>query len=335
MARTVLQRKLRKGEVIGDRYQISRKLGEGGCGTVYRATDTKGGADVAVKVLENHEDLPRFRREARVMQRTTSEHVVKALAVGVHEKTYAYLVMEFMDGGSVKDLLDKKGKFSPADAGWILIQAVRGLKAAGSVHRDLKPENLLVSKGSKGRSVTLMAGDIDSGATVKVADFGLAKSKVGESASLTQTGQVMGTPLYMSPEQCRNTKRVSARSDIYSLGVMLFELVTGRPPFDANNVYDIMAMHCNDEPKTGRLPAKVRVIVDRCMQKSVRLRYPSLAALERDLEVLVGIRNGNLDGSGGSHKWLIAIVLLAVVAALAVAGWWFRDLLPFIGGTDS
>ena len=102
MARSVLQRKLRKGEVLADRYQIARKLGEGGCGSVYRANDTKTGDIVAIKVLENHEDLPRFRREARVMQRTSSEHVVRALSVGVHDKTFAYLVMEFMDGGSIK-----------------------------------------------------------------------------------------------------------------------------------------------------------------------------------------------------------------------------------------
>ena len=99
MARSVLQRKLRKGEVVGDRFQIVRKLGEGGCGSVYRANDNRSGDSVAVKVLENHEDLPRFRREARVMQRTSSEHVVRALSVGVHEKTFAYMVMEFMDGG--------------------------------------------------------------------------------------------------------------------------------------------------------------------------------------------------------------------------------------------
>ena len=90
-------------------------------------------------------------------------------------------------------MIDKKGKLSPKDAGWILLQAVKGLKDAKSVHRDLKPENLLVTKGSKGRGVTLMAGDTGQGATVKVADFGLAKSKIGESASLTHTGQVMGT----------------------------------------------------------------------------------------------------------------------------------------------
>ena len=158
-----------------------------------------------------------------------------------------------------------------------------------------------------------MPGDLDAGATVKVADFGLAKSKIGESASLTNTGQVMGTPLYMSPEQCRNTKRVSVRSDIYSVGVILFELVSGKPPFDANNVYDIMAMHCNDEPKTGRLPADVRAVVERCMQKSPRLRYPTLAALERDLEVLVGLREGNLapeKSGGGALKWVFALVLV-------------------------
>lgn len=327
MAKTMKAARFRKGEVIGGQFEVVRKLGEGGCGAVYRCRDSKrGGSDVAVKVLEDASELQRFRREARVMRATDSEHVVRYHGKGRHE-ALSYLVMEFADGGSVKNLIDRRGKLAPNDAAWILIQAIRGLKRAGTVHRDLKPENLLLVKGSIGRGLELKPGDNDGGVTVKVADFGLAKSPDANSLSLTQSGQVMGTPVYMSPEQCRNTKRVSVRSDIYSLGVMLYELVTGRVPFDANNIYDIMEAHCNQEPRLGHLPKEVRAICERCLQKEPGKRYPSLAALERDLSHLAGLSFRG--GGGGSGVWFVIITVL-VLTGLAAAVFFFRhDLLEF------
>lgn len=340
MARSVLGRRFKRGESIADRFQVVKVLGEGGAGCVYRCKDQRAdGADVAVKLLEDPGEAARFRREARVMNRTRSPHVVRLLARGFHDKQFPYLAMEYMDGGSLRDLLDRRGKLPYEEAAWLLIQAIGGLKATGSVHRDLKPENLLLSKGGKGRGYTLVIGDIDDGITVKVADFGLAKSRDADSVSLTHSGQVMGTPVYMSPEQCRNTKRVSVKTDIYALGILLYEMVVGRPPFDANNIYDIMAMHCNDEPRLGRVPQEVRPIVERCLRKEPGKRYASLAALERDLRVVAGLRRaGARDGDaaddddegGGLGIWLV--LALVVIAALVYAGWYYRERTPWLDG---
>jgi len=328
MARSVLSQGFRKGDTISARYQVQRKLGEGGCGAVYRCRDKKRkGEDVAVKILSNPSDMPRFRREARVMHRASSRHVVKLLDRGVHDQRWPYLVMEFMDGGSVRDLLDRRSKMPPAEAAWILVQALRGIRATGSVHRDLKPENLLLKKGGKGRGYTFMPGDVDDGAVIKVTDFGLAKSSESDSVSLTHSGQVMGTPVYMSPEQCRNTKRVSVKTDIYALGVILYEMVCGRPPFDASNSYDIMAMHCSEEPNLRRVPNEVRDICARCLQKSPGKRYPSLAALERDLSKVAGLETAGV----GASYWGVTLIGAAVlVGALGAAGWyWQEELIGF------
>ena len=323
MANTMTTRKLRKGEVIAGRYQVSRRLGEGGAGAVYRCSDQRSnGAEVAVKILERLDDMPRFRREARVMGRVNHPNVVRLLGRGVHEGEMPYLVLEFMDGGSLRDLLDRRGSLPAEEACWILLQAIRGLKATKTVHRDLKPENLLLAKGSKGRGYTLMPGDMDGGAVIKVADFGLAKSRGKDSLSLTHSGQVMGTPIYMSPEQCKNTKRVSVKTDIYALGVILFEMVVGKPPFDANNIYDIMNMHCNDNPRLGRVPTDLRPIVARCLQKEPGRRYLTLAALERDLERVVGLRNEEKPSTG--LGMLLGVVVILILVAL---GWWYRDTI--------
>ncbi|MDA3960643.1 MAG: serine/threonine-protein kinase [Planctomycetota bacterium] len=329
MARSVLGRRFKRGETIGDRYQVVKVLGEGGAGCVYRCKDLKKeGDDVAVKLLEDAGEAARFRREARVMNRTRSPHVVKLLDRGFHDKQFPYLAMEFMDGGSVRDLLDRRGKLPIEEACWLLVQTIGGLKATSSVHRDLKPENLLLSKGNKGRGYTLVPGDVEDGVTVKVSDFGLAKSRDAESVSLTHSGQVMGTPVYMSPEQCRNTKRVSVKTDIYALGVILYEMVCGKPPFDANNIYDIMAMHCNDEPKLGRVPSEVRGICERCLRKEPGKRFTSLAALERDLKVVAGLRKAGAkdddDGEGGGFGiWVV--IAIVVLAGLLYAGWYYRE----------
>lgn len=323
MAKPAAGRRFTKGEVIHDRYEVVRKLGEGGCGAVYRCTDLLKEHDVAVKVLENPAEFQRFRREAKVMQRAKSEHVVRYLHHGQHDKSLNYLVMEFMDGGSLRDLLDRRGKLPVEEAAWILLQAIQGLKKAGTVHRDLKPENLLLAKGSGGKGLTLKIGDTEEGATVKVADFGLAKSKDPASLALTLSGQVMGTPVYMSPEQCRNTKRVSVRSDIYSLGIIFFEMLSQRVPFDGNNVYDIMEAQVKEQPKLGHLPAAARPVIDRCLQKEPGQRYPTLAALERDLLKLTGIRAR----VGGSRAWLFVVLVLLLLAGLAVAAWLLREEL--------
>lgn len=317
----------RKGDVIGGEFEVLSKLGEGGCGSVYHCRWTrKPDTEVAVKLLENIADMPRFVREAKVLRKTRSSNVVRLMGSGFHEQR-PYIALEFMDGGSVRDLMDQRGKLSVEEAAWILVQAVRGLKASKTVHRDLKPENLLLAKGGKGRSVKIAVGDAQKSAVVKVADFGLARQiEVGDTR-LTNSGQVMGTPVYMSPEQCRSTKNVTVKTDIYALGVIFYEMIIGKPPFDANNAYDIMTMHCNDQPKFPRLEKAVKEVLARCLEKSPSKRYPSLYALEKDLCKLAGIGAPKPDGS----LWRVFVIGLIGIALIAALVWLFRDRLglPF------
>ncbi len=325
MARATLQLKLKSNDIINGKYAVVKKLGEGGCGSVYRCKQVKGEGEVAIKVLENASDLPRFKREAKVLGSIRHQHVVKLLDRGVHER-HPYLVLEYMEGGSVRDLMDKTGKMSPEEAAWVMVQTVRGLRASRTVHRDMKPENLLVGRGiGKTGTLRLTINDIRKGSVIKVADFGLAKGHDPTATKLTNTGQVMGTPVYMSPEQCRNTRTVTVKSDIYSLGIIFYEMVVGKAPFDANNAYDIMAMHCNDAPKYPRfLDPKVKLILEKCLSKVPKDRYPSLYALERDLAAIAGL--GDPEPDRLPWAWIISGVGIVVFAALA---YYLRDdLLP-------
>ena len=315
MARVTLQLKLKVNDQIGGKYVVLKKLGEGGCGSVYRCKLLKGEGEVAVKVLENASDLARFNREAKVLRSIRHQHVVKFIGRGTHER-HDFLVLEYMEGGSVRDLMDKTGKLSPEEAAWLMVQAVRGLRASHTVHRDMKPENLLVGRGlGKGGTLKMTIDDVKKGLVVKVADFGLAKGHNPHSLKLTHTGQVMGTPVYMSPEQCRNTRTVTNKSDIYSLGIIFYEMVIGRPPFEANNAYDIMAMHCNDVPKYPRMDSRVKAVVEKCLAKTPKGRYSSLYTLERDLATIAGL--GEPEPDRMSWAWLIIIVGMVILATLA------------------
>ena len=327
MANATLQLKLKTNDLINGKYTVLKKLGEGGCGSVYRCKLLKGEGEVAIKVLENASDLARFKREAKVLGSIRHQHVVKLLDRGNHER-HPYLVLEYMEGGSVRDLMDKEGKMSAEDAAWVLVQAVRGLRASKTVHRDMKPENLLVGRGiGKNGTLKLAVSDIKKGSVIKVADFGLAKAHDPNTLKLTNTGQVMGTPVYMSPEQCRNTRTVTQKSDIYSLGILFYEMIIGKPPFEANNAYDIMAMHCNDAPKyPSRMDPRAKSVIEQCLAKTPKDRYASLYMLEKDLAGIAGL--GEPEPDKTSWTWIIIIVGLIVLGGLAFV---LRDeLMPLI-----
>lgn len=330
MARATLQLKLKTNDLINGKYTVLKKLGEGGCGSVYRCKPLKppkgAQGEVAVKVLENASDLARFKREAKVLGSIRHQHVVKLIDRGQHER-HPYLVLEYMEGGSVRDLMDKEGRMSAEDAAWVLVQAVRGLRASKTVHRDMKPENLLIGRGiGKNGTLKLAVDDITKGSVIKVADFGLAKAHDPNTLKLTNTGQVMGTPVYMSPEQCRNTRTVTTKSDMYSLGIIFYEMLVGKPPFEANNAYDIMAMHCNDAPRFPRMDERAKAVIAKCLAKTPKDRYPSLYALESDLAKIAGL--GEPEPDRMSWTWAIVIVGLLVLAGLAFV---LRDdLMPLI-----
>ena len=350
MSRKVLGVSFKNGDVIGGAYRVAKKLGEGGCGSVYRCQDADGDV-VAIKLLHNINDLPRFTREVKVTSTVSSrkggsDHIVAAYTHDIHAQQWPYVVLEYCDGGSLADLLEKRGKFSPAEAAWMLIMAIRGLKVAKIAHRDIKPENLLIQKGSAHRGYEIIPGDCDRGLRVKVSDFGLAKSTDKQTVKLTQSGTIMGTPAYMSPEQSYNTKQTSFKTDIYALGVVFYELVKGKLPFDANNVHDLISQHRDEIPSFKGLPENVSAICQRCMEKKTKDRYPSLASLEKDLDKVIRsspatvktrantkataknqpqIHNDvSMEPAHSGHnrsKWIMFLAILIIAGSLAVWYW--------------
>jgi serine/threonine-protein kinase len=324
VARQTLKLKLKPNDVIG-RYCVMRLIGEGGCGAVYHCRHLRRPeVEVAIKVLENANDEQRFKRERQVLAKLESAYVVKLIESGRHEG-FPYLVLEFMDGGSLRDFMDARGRLPVKEAAWALVMALRGLRASKTVHRDLKPENLLLTRPAGKKEPSLVVNDIRRGSAVKVADFGLAKAFDPTMTKLTHTGQIMGTPLYMSPEQCRNTRDVTVHTDIYSLGVLFFEMVAGKPPFDADNAYDLMAKHCNEPPQFPRtLEPPVRAILERCLAKSPKDRYPTLIALERDLAKLAGVGEPQPDPGLSAAAW---VVIGAAVLSCGAILWILREPL--------
>ncbi|TKC95719.1 serine/threonine-protein kinase [Polyangium fumosum] len=219
------------GETLGQKYKLMSLLGRGGMGAVYEAAHTETGARVAVKVLHHHlaagEGLRRFRREAQAVSRIQSPHIVRILDTGTDEPSGAlYLVTELLEGEDLQRLIDRIGTLSLRGALGITSQILRGLAAAHAarvVHRDIKPANLFLAREPNG---TL---------TVKILDFGIAKVRaeplgLGQTTDLTATGNLLGSPLYMSPEQVQNSRDVDHRTDLWSLGCVLYAALAGRAP---------------------------------------------------------------------------------------------------------
>ncbi len=267
---------LAPGTRFGD-YEILAELGAGGMGRVYRAKDLTLERLVALKTLapEFGKDpgfVQRFLKEARAAARLNHPNIVQIYDFGQVEETY-YLAMEYVDGHSLGAYL-KRGHFSERDAILVIRHACRALAVAhaeGLVHRDIKPDNLMLT--SKGE--------------VKLVDLGIAK-RVDEDQSLTQTGQAVGTPHYISPEQIRGARDVDARADVYSLGATLYHLATGHTPFSGTSGALVMSMHLVQplaDPRTyvpGLTEGFCRV-VRKMMAKSRDERYASVDALDRDL----------------------------------------------------
>jgi serine/threonine-protein kinase len=260
------------GEIVGN-YRILSLIGEGGMGVVYLAEHPGMGRRAAVKVLhaglaQNSEIATRFFNEARAANAVRHPGIVEVFDLGTLPSGATYIIMEFLEGESLAARL-RRGPLSATEAVDIAAQTADALGAAhakGIVHRDLKPDNLFLVSDPREPGRTL----------VKVLDFGIAKLTVeapGSGSVRTRTGTVMGTPLYMSPEQCRGTREVDLRTDIYALGVILYELVCGRPPFISQGQGELIHMHIAVAPtpprslNPGVSPALERVI---------------LAALEKD-----------------------------------------------------
>ena len=276
------------GRVLDSKYELVSRLGEGGMGAVYRARRLHIGDEVVVKVLlEQYVASPaaieRFRREARAAALLRHPNVVAIYDFGEArgEDAPAYIVMELVEGISLRHLIRHEGKLAPARAVSLMRDICAGVGAAHRrdiVHRDLKPDNIIV----------LPPPDADERETVKVLDFGIAKLRDVETAlSLTETGAMLGTPYYMSPEQCRG-ESLDPRSDVYSLGVMLYEMLTGVPPFNGPNVASLITKHLTEAPPSVSLQPGVSSALDavykRALAKDKNMRQADATAFSRELQ---------------------------------------------------
>ena len=256
-----------EGMIFANKYRIVKLIGSGGMANVYLGIDMNTGVNVAIKILKpefssDDEFIRRFDAEAKSVASLNHANIVKVFGVG-HEGNFRYIVQEYIEGITVKDLINQNGHLDWKNAVPIVIQIGLALDYAhqnGIVHRDIKPQNILISRDR----------------VAKITDFGIARA--ASSTTITMTGVQMGSVHYFSPEQARGGN-VGPQSDIYSLGVSLFEMVTGRRPFDGDSNVAIAVKHLQETPPVASslmpgIPSGLDAIINKCMQKSPDKRYP-------------------------------------------------------------
>jgi serine/threonine-protein kinase len=295
------------GSQIGA-YRVVRQIGEGGMGAVYLAEHALLGRRAAIKVLlpslsARRDVVDRLFDEARATSAICDPGIVQVFDFGFHAGG-AYLVMEYLDGESLDARLRARGRLAAHEALRIARQLATSLEAAharGIVHRDLKPDNVFLVPDPEAHG----------GERAKLLDFGIAKLGGDEPGrARTRTGAVMGTPLYMSPEQCRGAGAVDHRADVYALGCVLFAMLTGRPPFDGDGAGDVIAAHLREAPAppsafAPAVRADIDSLVLRCLAKSPDERFPTMGALAGAIErVLAAL-------SGGASAVTVALPALA------------------------
>ncbi|WP_437532871.1 protein kinase [Sorangium sp. So ce726] len=275
-----------EGDVIAGKYRVDRVLGRGGMGIVVAASHLFLPQRVAIKLLFSTESpalVQRFLREARAVVRLKGEHVVRVFDVGELGSGIPYIVMEYLEGEDLSDVLRARGTLSVVDAADYVLQACLAMAeahAAGIVHRDLKPANLFLTTTPGGATL------------IKVLDFGISKevpgSTEGVGASLTQTREMLGSPIYMSPEQMRSSRSVDARADVWALGALLYRLLVGQPPFDAPALAELVLQVASAEPipptaLRSDIPPALEAAILHCLQKDPARRPQTVADLARVL----------------------------------------------------
>jgi serine/threonine protein kinase len=352
------------GSSIGGKYRIYAKLGSGGMGAVYRAQRTIIGDDVAIKILHfNQNESPeaeRFRREAQAAARLKHAHAVSIFDFGISDDGRQYLVMELVEGESLRQLIKRQGRLSPAFAAEIISQVCAALDEAhrhNIVHRDIKPDNIIVDRRGAKPEVTVL-------------DFGIAKLRGDSATTLTQTGSVLGTPHYMSPEQCLG-EELDGRSDIYSLGIVLYEMLTGLVPFNSPISTAVVVQHVNHAPPSLRglnpaIPWSVERAVLHALEKRPEARPSTPGAFAAELTAAVANSSaepavqrdqiastptvvlsneqhfrsfqvepvGQKPAGGMTTTKTVALTILVTLVLVALGGFGFRTLFGAHGEAD-
>ncbi len=322
------------GKILGSRYEVLERIGQGGMSLVYRARDITLNRLVAVKILkhqwaEDDEVVHRFDQEARAAASLVNRHIVQVYDVGRDDPDIHYMVMELVSGETLRNKLDREAPLSIEEALSITDQIAQGLEAAHGqkvVHREIKPQNILIA----------------SDGTVKVTDFGIAYAAT--SGTLVNTGSLLGTVQYLSPEQARG-KLVGPQSDLYSLGIVLFEMLTGRLPFEADSPIGVAIKHLQDEaPEVRSLRAgisePVEKVVQRALSKDPAERYQSAKAIRQDIRRALEGDEGTANPGAGAmplqesrhganpqrrRRWLRWLIATAVLLAIVGAGLYALD----------
>jgi serine/threonine protein kinase len=305
------------GKVIGGHYEILSLIGLGGMSTVYRARHQLLDRDVAVKFLAlgrqfDSKALQRFQEEAKAAVGLQHTNICGTREFGITEDGVPFLVMDYIEGTSLGDVLREERTLSEQKVIEIILGVCAGLKHAHDnrvIHRDIKPANIMLTKNRNGDN------------EVKIVDFGIAKLMRDDDSgpNLTQTGEVFGTPKYMSPEQCHGSK-VDARGDIYALGCILFEMLSGNAPFHNESAIQILFAHVNSEPPSlgTNVGKDLRAVVEECLQKDPTSRYQSMSDLMADLEAIkAGNKPLHANTKTGQYKILLGAIL-AIFSVLVV-----------------
>ena len=308
------------GTLVTERVRLKEVIATGGMGTVWRAEHTTLGVDVAVKLLtddvrDDPDALNRFRNEASTASRLTSAHVVKILDFGLFEEETPFLVMELLVGEDLASLLSREGPLPLAQVSDIVTQAARGLTAAhevGCIHRDVKPQNLFLAS-------------VDGEKVVKLLDFGVARRPVVATTAATKSGQLLGTPLYMGPEQLTTPAAIDARADLWALAVVAYEALTGDLPFKGETVGALAIAVDRGELTPPSKRVGVGPNVDRWFEKAfarhIGERFQTADELATAFRVAVAARPSR-------PIWRFAALLAGAVAVAAFAVTWSRSSPP-------
>lgn len=319
------------GKILDDRYEILSLIDSGGMSHVYRARHKSLNMVRAVKLLRKESlretSLRRFEKEAKAVSSLVHSNLVSCVDFGITSEGTPYVVMEYVDGLTLAQMLRSGVVFEPARIVELMLQVCSGLHfahRASILHRDIKPSNIILVTEPDGKEA------------VKILDFGIAKIQdvSDESQKLTRTGEICGSPVYMSPEQGRGMQ-VDERTDVYSIGCVLFELLTGRPPFVGNNAIETIMMHISDTPKLGpmrdgkRVPAGLESVVLRCLEKDVDRRYRTVEELAKDLEAvlkgefLVGLQISRALSNSRWNKIRLATIAVLMLGWAGYSVWFF------------